>query len=97
MDMYSQAVEVYPAGEKHEVYFQMAELEFFKRGNLDAAKDYLTKSFADGDLTWNSHFLMGQILEQQGDLEGAKKEYGAAAVFNPENTDVQDALKRVSA
>ncbi len=95
IDQFSHAADAYSSGQKYEAYYQMAQLEF-NRGSLDAAKGDLQKSFADGDITWTSHYLMGQILEQQGDKAGALKEYQAAAQFNPNDQDLQNAIKRVS-
>lgn len=81
--------------EKYPALFEAANT-YMMKGDMAAAKDYVQQSIADNDMIWNSHFLLGQILEQEGDNAGAKEQYEAAAKFNPNDATLQEALQRVS-
>lgn len=94
--LYMQAADLLPAGEKYAPLYKAAEASQAKGDNA-GAKDFLQKSMTDNDIIWNSHFLMGQILEAEGDMAGAKSEYAIAAKYNSTSQEVLDALARVSA
>jgi len=81
--------------EKYPALFEAANT-YMLMGDKAAAKDYVQRSISDNDMIWNSHQLLGQLLEQEGDKAGAKAQYEAAARFNPTDPALQEALKRVS-
>ena len=45
---------------------------------------------------FQAHYLLGEILEKQGDKPGAAEEYRAALALAPAYEQAQSALKRVS-
>ena len=45
---------------------------------------------------FQAHYLLGQILEKQGNKPGAAEEYRAAVALAPEYEQAQSALRRVS-
>jgi len=99
---YEQAVEMFkssadgtPASEKYPALFEAANT-YMMMGDVASAKDYVQQSIADNDMIWNSRFLLGQILEQEGDKAGAKEQYEVAKKFNPNDPALQEALQRVS-
>lgn len=94
IDMFNQAAERYPDGEKYASFHQIAEI-YFERGDIFLSKEFVQKAIDDNELIWNSHFLLGKILETEGDLENARKEFQQAAKFNAEDRELQDALKRI--
>lgn len=89
------SAELTPKTEKYPALFEAANT-YMMKGDIAAAKDYAQQSIADNDMIWNSHYLLGQILEQEGDKAGAKEQYEAAAKFNPTDAALQEALQRVS-
>lgn len=95
VDMFKQCADLTPAGDKNEPLYWVAQ-SYFDMGDLENAKTFVQKSIDDYDINWNSRYLMGQILEQQGDRAGAKAQYEAALKFTPSNPDLEAALKRVS-
>lgn len=96
LEKFLQCMELYPAGEKFPIAFKIAEI-YLEKGDTAAAKDYVQQSIADNELTWNSRYMFGQILEQEGDLVKAREQYDIASKLNPGNTELEEALKRVSA
>jgi tetratricopeptide (TPR) repeat protein len=84
-----------PAGEKYASLFEIANT-YMMMGDAVSAKDYVQQSIDDKDSMWNTHYLLGQILEKEGDTEGAKAQYDIAAKYNPGDAGLQDALARVS-
>ncbi|HDZ59713.1 MAG TPA: tetratricopeptide repeat protein [Actinobacteria bacterium] len=95
IDMFVRSAELTPEGEKYTALYEAAATARMK-GDMEAAKDYAGRSIDDNDMIWNSHLLLGQLYEEEGDLEGARKEYQAAARFNPNNEELQQAIARVS-
>lgn len=93
--MFLGSAERTPKTEKYPALFEAANTYMIK-DDIGAAKDYVQQSIADNDMIWNSHFLLGQILEQEGDKAGAREQYEAAAKFNPTDATLQEALQRVS-
>jgi tetratricopeptide (TPR) repeat protein len=93
--MFIGSAERTPAGEKYPALFEAGNT-YMMAGDAASAKDYVQQSIADNDMIWNSHFLLGQILEQEGDKTGAKEQYEAAAKFNPNDAALKEALQRVS-
>lgn len=96
VDNFKRALELYPAGEKYPVSFQIAQI-YWDQGDLPAARDYVQQSLADNNGIWNAHYLLGQILEKEGDMTKARVEYQEAAKYNTNDEELQRALKRVSA
>jgi Tfp pilus assembly protein PilF len=95
LEMFKRAIELYPKGEKYSVSFQIANV-YWEQGDLAAAKDYIQQSLADNNGIWNAHYLLGQILEKEGDPVKARQEYQEAAKYNPTDAELQQALQRVS-
>jgi len=95
IDIYKQAAELTPKGDKNEPLYWIA-VSYFEQGDLVNAKDYAQQSIDDYDINWNSRYLLGQILEQQGDRAGAKQQYEGAAKFSPGNDELTQAIQRVS-
>ncbi|MHB8793401.1 MAG: tetratricopeptide repeat protein [Thermoleophilia bacterium] len=93
--MFLGSAERTPPTEKYPALFEAANT-YMMKGDVASAKDYVQQSIADNDMIWNSHSLLGQILEQEGDTAGAKVQYEAAAKFNPTDAALQEALQRVS-
>ncbi|MBE0428796.1 MAG: tetratricopeptide repeat protein [Thermoleophilia bacterium] len=89
------AIDLYPNGEKFRAQYLVAEI-YFESGDLESAKEFLQQSLEDNNTKWNSHYLMGQLYEREGNLEKAREEYGVAAVFNEDDEELQEALRRVS-
>jgi tetratricopeptide (TPR) repeat protein len=86
---------------KTNVLFGAAELLYSAGRNFsDAAqlmRRYLSsKPRADEAPTFQAHYLLGEILEKQGDRQAAATEYRAALALASEYRQAQDALKRVS-
>lgn len=94
LDILLQAIQNYPPNERAPVAFEIAEV-YMDKGDVAAAKDYAQQSIKMNDTIWNSHYLLGRILEQEGDLEGAKAQYEWAAKFSNDPA-LQEALARVS-
>jgi tetratricopeptide (TPR) repeat protein len=95
ISMFLASAERTPKSEKYPPLFEAANT-YMMMGDVASAKDYVQQSIADNDMIWNSHMLLGQILEQEGDRAGAKVQYEAAAKFNPSDVPLQEALQRVS-
>ncbi|MHB1325925.1 MAG: tetratricopeptide repeat protein [Thermoleophilia bacterium] len=95
IDMFGQAAERSPAGEKYAGLHQIAEI-YHERGDNFLAKDYVQQSINDDDLIWNSHYLLGKIYEEEEDNAKAGEEYQKAVKFNTADPDLEEALKRVS-
>ncbi|MHB9111764.1 MAG: tetratricopeptide repeat protein [Thermoleophilia bacterium] len=95
VDMFKQALEKYPEGEKFLPAYQLAEI-YFEQGDLASAKDFAQQAVDGSTGIWNAHYLLGQVYEREGDKGMAKKEYEKAAEFNPNSPELQEALARVS-
>lgn len=96
IDMFLQSADLTPVGEKYVAYYEAA-LTAQEKGDNEAAKEYAIKSVEDNDMIWNSHILLGELYEDEGDLEKARAEYEAALKFNPGDEELQQAVERVSA
>lgn len=86
---------------KTNVLFGAAELLYNAGRNFsDAAqmmRRYLSsKPRTDEAPTFQAHYLLGEILEKQGDRQAAAVEYRAALALASEYRQAQEALKRVS-
>ena len=95
LDQFKQAADLAPAGSKYNYQFEAAQTAF-NMGDLQTALTYVQASIKDSDVLWNSHYLLGQIYEKQGNKAQAKQEYQAAEKFVPGDQDLEAALKRVS-
>jgi tetratricopeptide (TPR) repeat protein len=58
-------------------------------------RDYLKNPDSDDAPAFKAHYLLGQILEKQGDKNGAAEEYQAALSLAHDYSDAQTALSRV--
>jgi tetratricopeptide (TPR) repeat protein len=94
-DALNKALELFPEGEKYTIYYELAEINR-DQGDMDGAKQNVTLAIQDNDVTWDAHFLLGQLYQREGDNANAKKEYQSAAAFTPDNPQVQEALQQVS-
>lgn len=94
IDTMKQAVDNFPPGERALITFELAEI-FWETEDLASAKDYVQQSIKVDATIWNSRYLLGQILEKEGDQGGARSEYEAAAKFSNDPV-IQQALERVS-
>jgi tetratricopeptide (TPR) repeat protein len=68
--------------------------------SLPEAAQLLSKYIHSGEPVedapvFRAHYLLGQILEKQGDKSGAIKEYEAALALSTEYADARDALNRL--
>jgi len=69
--------------------------------NLNAAAQMLRRYVASENLSedgpaFNAHFMLGELLEKQGDRKGAASEFRAALALASDYHAAQDALARVS-
>ena len=66
-------------------------------GAIQLLRQYLTSSStAEEAPTFKAHYLLGTILEKQGDKNGAAQEYSAALNLARNFSRAQEALKRVN-
>jgi len=85
---------------KNNAYYDAATI-FYRAGrNLpDAAnliRRYLSTSPSDDAPAFQAHYLLGAILEKEGDKQGAAAEYRTALSLASAYKPAQDGLKRVS-
>ena len=66
------------------------------KGNVSEAVRFLTQASKLSPDIALPHLLLGQALEQTGDLDGALRAYGAATNAEPDNTEAQDLLRRLN-
>ncbi|MCL4474342.1 MAG: tetratricopeptide repeat protein [Actinobacteria bacterium] len=93
--MFQGSADSNPKTEKYASLFEVANT-YMMKGDLGQAKDFCQQSIEDNGMIWNSHYLMGQLLEKDGDNEGAKTQYETAIKFNPDESSLREALQRVS-
>ncbi len=96
VELFLESADLTPAGEKYIAYYEAA-VSARDNGDMEAAKEYASQSIEDNDMIWNSHVLLGELYESEGDLEKAKAEYEAALKFNPNDEELQGSVERVSA
>lgn len=82
------------------VLYESARLLFRSGRNFDDAARMMRKYLASPELSeeapaFQAHYLLGQILEKQGDKKGAATEYRAALATARDYQVAQNALKRV--
>jgi tetratricopeptide (TPR) repeat protein len=64
---------------------------------IQMLRKYLSGNATEEDgPTFRAHYMLGQLMEKQGDRKGAAEEYRAAAALASEYRPAQDALARVS-
>ena len=76
-------------------YFTLGEI-YEEKKDLERAFDYYTKSSEDEPLMWNAHFKLGQFYERDDKKEQALAEYKEAEKYNPNNSEIKQAIERVS-
>ena len=81
-------------GNKYLAYFTLGEI-YQDQEKLDEAIDYYLKSIEDEDQIWNSHHKLGGIYEAKGENGKALEHYKEAIKFNPENTELREAIERL--
>lgn len=85
---------------KANIWFEAASL-FYRAGrNFPIAAQFLHKAIdskqsAEEASTFQAHFLLGQILEKQGNLHAAAGEYRATLAIAGDYRQAKEALKRV--
>jgi tetratricopeptide (TPR) repeat protein len=85
---------------KNNVLFDAATLLYRTGRNFPGAANMLRKYLASDSKTeeapaFQAHYLLGQILEKEGDKKGAEAEYEAALSLAKDFTDAQRGLERV--
>ncbi len=95
LELFIQSADQTPESEKYVPYYEAA-VTAREKGDQVAAMDYATRSVEDNDMIWNSHLLLGELYESEGNLEKAREQYNAAARFNPTDEELQQAIERVS-
>ena len=82
-----------------ETLYDAASILFRAGRNFSLAthllRNYLKNPNGDEAPAFKAHYLLGQILEKQGDKKGAATEYEAALSLAHDFQDAQTALKRV--
>jgi tetratricopeptide (TPR) repeat protein len=86
---------------KSNVLYGAAEILFRSGKDFNGAAQLLRRYLSGPDKTedapaFQAHYLLGEILEKQGDKPGAAEEYRAALALAPAYEQAQSALKRVS-
>ncbi len=85
---------------KPNVSFDAATLLLRAGRDLPAAanllRKYLTNPPTEEAPAFEAHYVLGQILEKQGDKQGAATEFRASLAMASDYTPAQDGLKRVS-
>ncbi|HEY3057118.1 MAG TPA: tetratricopeptide repeat protein [Thermoanaerobaculia bacterium] len=84
-----------------EAYFRIGQLSVFLSGKYERGEEALKKYLAytpkeDEPPLYRAHYWLGQIYEKQGRKADAKQSYATSLKLNPAQTDVTEALKRVS-
>jgi tetratricopeptide (TPR) repeat protein len=62
---------------------------------IELVKKYLSGPTVEEGPAFKAHYILGQLLEKQGDPPAAAQEYRAALALAREYTHAQEALKRV--
>jgi predicted RNA polymerase sigma factor len=62
---------------------------------IEMVKKYLSGPTVEEGPTFKAHYILGQLLEKQGDPPAAAQEYRAALALAHEYTQAQEALKRL--
>ena len=62
---------------------------------IELVRKYLSGSTVEEGPAFKAHYILGQLLEKQGDRPAAAQEYRAALALAREYTRAQEALKRV--
>jgi len=86
---------------KSNVMYGAAEILYRSGRDFNGAAQLLRRYLNGPDKTedapaFQAHYLLGQILEKQGNKPGAAEEYRAAVALAPEYEQAQSALRRVS-
>jgi cytochrome c-type biogenesis protein CcmH/NrfG len=88
-------------GFEGQVLYDAAEMLFRAGRNFPAAVDWLRRyitgaSHTEGAPVFAAHYLLGSILEKQGDRVAAAEQFRASLALLPDFSPAQDALQRVS-
>jgi tetratricopeptide (TPR) repeat protein len=85
---------------RREVLFEAANSLFRTDRSFTFAIELLRRYFSDGPVeeapAFKAHYLLGQLLEKQGDKAGAAREYRAALALARNYGVAQQALQRVA-
>ena len=66
------------------------------RGDAEGAKVAFQRAVADVPFVFESHLGLAKAFEQLGDKDNALKQYEEAARYNPQNSEVRQAIARLS-
>lgn len=82
------------------ILYDAATLLFRSGRSLPEAAQYLTKYLSAKDKVedapaFQAYYLLGQVLEKQGDREGARKQYEAALALAHDYAEARQALARL--
>src|SRR5205085_4901660 len=82
-------------------WFEIGHLAAMTGANLDRGEEALRKYLAyapkhNDPPLYRAHYWLGTIYEKQGKIAEAKAAYAASLKANPNQKDVQEAMKRVS-
>jgi cytochrome c-type biogenesis protein CcmH/NrfG len=66
-------------------------------GKNDQALPYLRQAVAMDPTVYDYHYWLGLSLEQRGDINDAREEYGQALKLNPESTEARGRLDKLEA
>lgn len=88
------AAEQAPERNKALAYFKLAEI-YKEKKMYDQAIDAVQKSIQDNATLWNTYFLLGQLYEAKGNKDLALEQYKKAELFNANDPNIQEALKRL--
>jgi tetratricopeptide (TPR) repeat protein len=74
----------------------IAEGDFLlEQGDAEGAKAAYRRSIADASYLFDSHYGLGQALEQLGEKKAAIEEYRAAGRFSPGDPRIEEAIARL--
>ena len=65
-------------------------------GGLELVRRYLSSTTVEQAPPFKAHYLLGTILEKQGDKEGAAREYQTALTLAKDFGRAREALNRVN-
>jgi protein O-mannosyl-transferase len=85
---YSAAIKINP--DEQNSYLGRGTIEFSEKDFAAARNDF--QSAAQIAPSWLADFWLGRIMEEQGDVAGAKQEYAAALALNPNATQASQKL-----
>ena len=86
-DLLARSAEFAPTGSKTLPLVAHGDL-LVEQGDWDEARRAYQLAIVDSPFVVESHLGLARVLEETGDLKGARQEYEAAAQFDPGNTTI---------